>query len=78
MMNKTKLVPTSMNLHVRQCRGRALGGDMPRPSCELLLERLTAQGGATGQGVGGKVGFKRKLSLFTLYTVLSELFFFFF
>ena len=51
---------------------------MPRPSCELLLERLTAQGGATGQGVGGKVGYKRKLSLFTLYTVLSELFFFFF
>ena len=28
--------------------------------------------------MGGKVGFKRKLSLFTLYTVLSVLFFFFF
>ena len=56
-----------------QCRGRGLGGDMPRPSCKLLLERLTAQGGATGQGSGGWLGTKGcfHFSLYTLYCLSS-------
>ena len=77
MMDKTKLVPTSMNFTVYQCRGRGFGRRHAPTKLRVIAGEADSSGRGHRTGVGGMAGYKRMLSLFTLYTVLSELLFYF-